>query len=258
MPARRGRCLHSGTTGVREASKRLAEFDLVGWGARILTGVALIPYFVWGLYTLRLRYRYHEELPLAAEAATLLALALFYIVEFYLLGVATRHMAVYYAFAVLGLTVSGAALYGHLLISLVSRLLVDTIMPAERAATREPQYAPAEALEREGDHEGALREYLVIARIFPREATAFLRIGNLYVELERPEDAVQWFERGLALLDSADRSLRIVNRLCAIYTRQLERPEDARRLLRGYLDKYPATEYAESVHKRLERLQEPA
>ena len=231
MTLRRGRCSRPFVAGGVEASNRLAEFDLLEWGARIVTGAALVPYVGWGVYTLRVRYRYHEDLPVAAQAATLLALALFYIVEFYLLGVAMRNMKVYYAFAVLGLAVSGAALYGPLLISMISRLLVDAIMPAELSSTREPHYSPAEALERDGDFEGALREYLVIARIFPKEASVYLRIGDLYTKLERPEHAVTWFERGLALLDSADKGLRIVNRLCAIYTRQLERPKDAQRLL---------------------------
>ena len=258
MVLRRGPCSRSFVAGGVEASNRLAEFDLLEWGARILTGAVLVPYLAWGVYTLRVRYRYHEDLPAAAQAATLLALAVFYIVEFYLLGLAMRNMKVYYAFAVLGLAVSGAALYGPLLISMISRVLVDSIMPAERSSTREPHYAPAEALEREGDFEGALREYLVIARIFPKEAIVYLRIGDLYTKLDRPERAVTWFERGLALLDSADKGLRIVNRLCSIYTRQLERPEDAQRLLREYLDKYPAAEYADSVLKRLQRLEESA
>ncbi|NTV80676.1 MAG: hypothetical protein HGA24_04550, partial [Candidatus Aminicenantes bacterium] len=51
-------------------------------------------------------------------------------------------------------------------------------MPGERSKTHEPQYAPAEALERDEDYDGALREYMVIARIFPKDPTALLRIVN--------------------------------------------------------------------------------
>jgi tetratricopeptide (TPR) repeat protein len=166
-------------------------------------------------------------------------------------------MYVFYIFAVLGLIVSGAALYGAMAVSLLSQLLVEGIMPAERSKTREPRYAPAEALERDEDYDGAIQEYMVIARLFPRDPTALLRIADLYMKLMQPEDAANWFERALPHLDSAEESLEVTNRLSEIYQRHLERPADAARLLDAYLKRYPGAPYAPSVEERLRRLNAP-
>lgn len=216
----------------------------------------LVPYVGWGLYTLRLRYRYHEELPLGTEAITVGVILIFYLVELYLLKWSLAAVPVFMIFAMLGLFVSGAALYGPLGVSFFSRLLVDLVMPAERSKTREPRYAPAEALERDCDYGGALNEYLVIARVFPRDATVLTRIGELHMKLEQPEEAVRWFERALVCIDSAEKSLNVTNRICTIYTRQLQSPHDTQRLLAEYIDKFPDTPYAVSVRERLARLRE--
>lgn len=232
----------------------MTDFDIVGLGGRILSALLVIPYFAWGIYTLRVRYRYHEDLAPLAEAITLVAVVIFYAVETVLLRVYTGHTGAYFIFAMLGLAVSGAALYGPMAVSLASQLLVDVIAPAERSKTREPRYEPAEALEREADYEGALREYMVMARIFPQEPTAHLRIADLYMSLSQPEQAAPWFERALQRLNASEKSLQITNRLCEIYLRQLNRPEEAIRLLEGYLAKYPDGEYAPSVEERLRRV----
>ena len=216
----------------------------------------LIPYVGWGFYTLRLRYRYHEELPLRTEAITAGFILIFYLVELYLLKWSLASVPVFMIFAILGLFVSGAALYGPLGISLCSRLLVDLLMPAERSKTREPRYAPAEALERDGDYGGALNEYLVLARVFPREPTVLTRIGEIHMKLDHPQEAVRWFERALVCIESAEKSLLVTNRLCTIYSRQLGSPHETRRLLAEYIEKFPDTPYAVSVRERLARLTE--
>jgi len=233
----------------------LIEFDLLGLGGRILSGLLLIPFVGWGIYTLRLRFRYHEDIHLGVEAITLGAVAIFYAIEIYLLREYMGYRHVFYIFAVLGLVVSGAALYGPMGSSLLSQLVVDTIAPGERSKTREPRFAPAEALERENDYEGALREYMVIARIFPQEPAVHVRIADAYMMLSRPEEAVRWFERALRCIASPEKSLQITNRLCEIYGRQLGRPDEVARLLSAYLDRYPEAEYAVSVRERLRRLE---
>ncbi len=231
------------------------EFDLFGWGGRAFSAAVLIPYFAWGIYTLRLRFRYHEELAPKTEALTLLAVGVFFCVEMALVrAYIGRQMPLYYTFAILGVVVSGVALYGPLVVSLVSLVLVDLVVPAERSKTHEPRYAPAEALERAADYEGALREYMVIARIFPRDPTALVRIGDMYTKLSQPAEAAQWFERALRYIDTPQKSLQVTNRVSEIYNRQLGRPLDAIRVMEAYLAKFPAAEYAESVRERMLRL----
>lgn len=220
----------------------------------MVSALALIPYFGWGIYTLRLRFRYHEDISPILEALTLLAVAAFFAVEILLFHAYMRENQIFYIFAMLGLVVSGVALYGHMGVSLLSQLMVDTIAPGERSKTRELRFGPTEALEREGDYEGALREYLVIARIFPREAEVHLRIAEVYINLSKPEDAVVWFRRALGFIESPERSLEVTNRLYEIYNRQLGNPEEAGRMLEAYLTKYPDAEYSGAVRSRLERL----
>ena len=239
---------------ILEVGRRLADFDWLGWVARIFSAVALIPYFGWGIHTLRLRLRYHEDITPPIEAATLLGVALFYAFELFLLRASVGYNHAYFFFAVLGLLASGAALYGPMAASLLSQVMVDAMMPGERSPVREPRFEPAEALERQDDYEGALREYLVMARIFPREPAVLLRIADCYVKLSQPNDAVSWFERALPCLTSPEESLRVTNRLCEIYNRQLDRPHEVNRLLAAYLERYPDAEYAGSIRDRLARL----
>lgn len=239
---------------MEEGVSRLAEFDLFGTTGRILTAIILIPYFGWGVYTLRLRFRYHEDLTPVVEAATLLGVAVFFAIETLLLKAYLYNYPAFFIFAVLGLVVSGAALYGPMVVSLISQLVVDVMVPGERSKTREPRYEPAEVLEREGDYKGALDEYLVIARIFPREPSVLIRIADTYVALDQAADAAQWFERALKLLDSPERSLQVTNRLCEIYRRQLDAPQEVARLLEAYLRRYPNAEFAGSVQERLNQL----
>jgi len=224
----------------------------------VISGVALVPYFGWGIYTLRLRYRYHEELTFAAEAGTLGAVFVFYVIELMLFRMTLNNMPLQLMFAILGLILSGAALYGPMLVSLGSRLVVDVIVPGDRSVTNEPRFGPAEALERQGDYEGALQEYLVISRIFPRESSVLLRIANTMVRLSREEEAVNWFERALSFMNSPEKSLQVTNRLSSMYNNQLGRPADSVRVLEAYLVKFPKSEYAESVGERLQRMKTTA
>ena len=230
------------------------HLDIWGTTAGIVSFTILIPYFALGFYTLRRRYAHHEELSPHIEALVLFGVAMFYALESFLLRSSMKTSPAYYFFAILGLIVSGAALYGPMAISLVSQVLVDLIIPGERSKTMEPRYEPAEALERELDFEGAIREYLVIARVFPREPNTFLRIAELYLKLEQFEEAAAWFERALKLLDSAEKSLQITNRVCEIYQRKLGRPDAAGPLLEAYLAKYPDAEFSGSVRDRLAKV----
>lgn len=223
----------------------------------ILSVLLLLPYFAWGLYTLRVRYVYHDEFSKPAEAITVTSVLAFFILESYLLGTWMKDTTILYLFTVLGLVVSGVALYGPVLVSLASQVFVDMILPPSGDQVDEPQFAPAEALERVGDYEGAIEEYLVMMRIFPKEASIALHIANAYTELDRYEDSVEWFGRGLNLLSEPDRAWRVTNRLYDIYLRRLEQPGDALRILENFLEQFPDAERADVARARIERLSTP-
>ncbi|MEA3365673.1 MAG: tetratricopeptide repeat protein, partial [Candidatus Hydrogenedentes bacterium] len=141
-----------------------------------------------------------------------------------------------------------------MLMSLGSHILVDAVMPSGTPVSHVPKYGAAEGFEEKGDYEAATREYMAIARMFPKEAKASLRAGDNLMKLDRPQEAVLWLKRGLNSLSDAEESLRVVNRIAEIYLRQLDRPEDAVEIFQKYLRRFPESEYAESVHRRLARL----
>ncbi|MDP7639999.1 MAG: hypothetical protein QGG73_09840 [Candidatus Hydrogenedentes bacterium] len=220
--------------------------------------ILTIPYLAWGVYALRIKYRYHEEFSPATEAITLTAVTIFFVVELSLLRAWMLDTPLMFVFTVLGLLVSGAALYGSMLVSLASQLLVDFFIPARHDEVHAPNFVPVEALERVGDYDGALQECLVIAQIFPKDPDTLLRVAQNMTELDRYEESTQWFEAALALMNDPTKSLRVSNRLAEIYNHRLERTGDARRVLEEYLANHPDSERAETVKKRIARLSESA
>ena len=222
----------------------------------ILSVGLMIPFLAWGIYTLRVRFQFHEDFAPRVEAMTLVFIAVFLTVEFVLLRTWMTNSPVLYLFSIMGLIVSSTALYGAMLVSLASRLLVDLVSQAEPTDSDTPHYGPAESLELTGDHEGALQEYLVIARIYPKDASATLRIASSLTKLSRYSEATEFFEKALNLLRDEERALRITNRLSDIYHRQLNRSDDAVRVLENYQVKYPDSSRLEAVQKRLTRIRD--
>ena len=216
----------------------------------------MIPFLAWGIYTLRVRFQFHEDFAPKVEAITLVFITVFLTVEFVLLRTWMANSPVLYLFSIVGLIVSSAALYGAMLVSLASHLLVDLVSQAEPDDSDTPHYGPAESIEQTGDHEGALQEYLVIARIYPKDASAMLRVASSLAKLSRYSEATEFFEKALALLRDEERALRITNRLSDIYHRQLNRSDDAVRVLENYLARYPDSTRLEAVQKRLARIQD--
>lgn len=217
----------------------------------LLAGIMMVPFFAWGIYSLQRRFRFQEEGSPLLEAATLLLLVLFYAFEIAQLRESLYHLRGWYLFTVLGLLVSGFALYGHMAVSLLSRLIVDVVVPHNDGAADRPRLGPVEILERQGDFEGALREYQVLARIYPRYAPIHCRIAENLLRLDRPGDAAQWLETALRYSPD-DHGLPIVQRLCELYERDLDQYDDARQVLRNFLGRNPASPHAEALEKRLE------
>jgi tetratricopeptide (TPR) repeat protein len=222
----------------------------------IFSGLLLIPYLCWGVYLLRFRARTQSELNPRYEAITVACLILFYLVEFNSLMTWFKLSPIAFVGACIGLIVSGAVLYGPMILSLGSHVLVEILMPSGASVAHHPQYGAAEAQERDGDFAAAANEYIAVARMFPKDSKSVLRAADNLAKAGEAEKAAEWFERGLGLLDSAEQSLPVTNRLFELYTRQLNKQISARRILEQYLEKYPDAEYAEYVHRRLRRLDE--
>lgn len=218
-----------------------------------LVGIALlIPFFGWAIVLLRRRFQYYEENSLALEMLTAGGLALFLWIEVSILGQALSDKLLY-LFAILGLSVSTFALYAHLLISLASRIVVDMISPRGESAAYQPRFGPVDALEREEDYEGALQEYLVLARIYPRNFEVLSRTGRVQEILGNVEEAVAWYERARKRATRADEALLAVNHLCMLYDTKLHQPEQADHQLATFIHDYPNSLDRDIVVERLER-----
>ncbi|MDZ4858778.1 MAG: tetratricopeptide repeat protein [Candidatus Hydrogenedentes bacterium] len=227
----------------------MVGFDLT-W---VLSGLFLIPYLLWGIYLLRQQLVHDVELDRAVETFTFVFLVLFFIFEFTLIKIWLDDSPVALVFATLALVISAFALYGPLLMSFGSHLLVDLLMPAGKHHDDVPRYGSAESFETRGDYEGAAREYISIARQFPEERRAALSAADNLAKIGQAQVAAPWFESALELTKDADEALRIVNRLSDIYVDELNQPQEAREVLEEFIERFPESEYADSVRRRIDR-----
>ncbi len=216
--------------------------------------VIFVPFFAWGLYALHRKYQRQQDLPPWVEAVTLLGVVLFYAVEIDQLHEILALQPIVYVFTLLGLFVAGMALYGHMAISLSSQIIVDIVAPAGEEVSDRPRFSPAEMLERQKDYEGALNEYWILARTYPRHPQVHRRIAECYLQLERPDEAAKWFERTLRYMDDPDKALPVVSRLCELYIESLNQPAAAHTALELFLQSHPNTKAAETARERLSSL----
>jgi tetratricopeptide (TPR) repeat protein len=222
--------------------------------AWVLSGLFLIPYLLWGIYLLQQRLARDVELDRTVETFTIVFLVIFFIFEFTLIKMWLQKDVVSLVFATLGLGISAFALYGPLLMSFGSHLLIDILMPTGRYNPSIPRYGAAEGFELRGDFEGAAQEFIEIARKFPKESRAALRAADNLMKIGQPEVAARWFEAALEQISDPDEALTVANRLSDIYGAELGQGEEAREVLEEYLERFPASSYAESVHRRIERM----
>jgi tetratricopeptide (TPR) repeat protein len=232
----------------------MVGFDL----AWVLSGLLLIPYLLWGIYLLRQRLAHDVDLDRTVETFTIVFLLIFFIFEFTLIKIWLEKEILSLVFATLGLAISGFALYGPLVMSFGSHLLIDILMPTGRYNPAEPRYGAAEGFELRGDFEGAAREFINIARKFPKETRAALRAADNLMLIGRPEVAAPWFEAALETIKDPEEALKTVNRLSDIYNQELQQPDEAREVLEEYLERFPMAEYAESVRRRIAAMAQPA
>jgi len=218
----------------------------------------MLPFFGWGVHLLRQRYLLHREILMRVEVYSLLGVLAFQMIQLTLIRVWMGEVGAFYAFTALSLAAASTALYGPTLISVVSQEIVNLMHPPHENRNDEPNFNLAEGLESRGDLEGALREYMVTARIFPKDSETAFRVGHVLIELQRHEDAAHSFERGLHQSADPERALLATNRLSDLYKERLARPDDAARTLQAYLDRYGDSPRAELVSRKLARLRSAA
>lgn len=221
--------------------------------AQIAGILLLFPFFGWAIFLLRRRFQFHEENSLALEVMTAATLGLFLWIEIFILRISFGSQMLLYLAALLGLLVSACALYAHVLISLASRILVDMASPRGENAAYQPRFGPVDALERNEDYEGALQEYLVLARIYPRNYEVLSRTARVEAILGHHEEAVTWYLRARKRATRSDEALAVVNQLCLLYDTHLEQPGEADRALVQFMQDYPDSPDREIVVERLER-----
>lgn len=231
--------------------------QIVGNYMVILLLASLVPYFCWGVYAMHARFLRHHDWPVHIEAATLAAIAVFYAFAFPLLRQYLADTPAAMLFAMLGLFASGAALYGHMAISLTAKLVVDAVTHGGEAAEG-PRLGPAEALERVQDYEGAIAEYLILARMYPNDVPVKLRMAECLLKLQRAEDAGYWLDRAIEKSDTQAMRSTVVTRLADVAVRELRDVDRARRALAAYLGVYPDAPDREAIATRLASLDRPA
>ncbi len=209
-----------------------------------------VVFVVFGIWSLHQRFRRLEEWSLRTQLLTLSGLLFFYVVETTVLRRALHDNIVFFIFALLGLFVAGLALYGHIVVSVLSRLLVELVAPDNPAAPDIPRLGPAEALERQGDWNGALQEYYILARIYPDQTLLYTRIANNLIRLERKDDASSWLKRAIKHSKRPDECLALSRRLFDIY-KGLGRPELARQALTAFLKRFPEHAASDHIRKQL-------
>ncbi len=174
--------------------------------------VDLIFLFGVGCYFLVLRFHRREEIPPLKEAGALgLALALG-AMEMRFLREALERFPVYYVFSAIGVLVALSALYGHLVVSLISRALVEWVTSGSTDGLDRPLYGAAEACLRRGDYEGAVREYLVLARLHPADPAVFQRFGEALHLLGDRKRAMRAFLRAARLEKDPERAMLALRR----------------------------------------------
>jgi len=207
-------------------------------------------FLAFGTWSLHKRFQKHEEWPLRTQMLVLSGVSVFYLLEIPTLRFVLHESIIQFVFALLGLLVAGLSLYGHIIVSVISRLLVEFLVPDNPAAAVTPRLGPAEALERQEDWEGALNEYYILARIYPRNAMICVRAANNLLRLDRGEEAVAWFERAIKYTDKAEDNLMLVRRLCDTLE-TLHQPERINEVLHCFAERFSDHESARTITKEL-------
>ncbi len=218
--------------------------------------LVLVPFMAFGVYSLRRRFLYHDDWGLACQSVALLYALLTAAFEVQAIRDELVEVPVYLIFASLGMLAATMALYGHMAVSFLSKIMVDMFLPGGDQAASQPRFGPAEALERLGDYRGALDEYYVLARIFPRRPEIMARIGATLDTLHSHEEAAQWFRRALESQEHPQEAAALLWQLLDVLENRLQRPDLASNACEEFLFRFPQAAETEAVRLRLNRMVE--
>lgn len=228
----------------------MGKVEIAGFFSLLLLAV----FFGWGLYLLHIRLNRQSDINPAVEAATLAALVVFFAFEFALLGVWLERNPVLRGFSTLGLAVAGCALYGPMILSMVSHALVGVLLPSGPDAAAVPHFGAAEQYERGNDFENALKAYHAQYAAFPGDSAIALRIADVLEKLERREEAVEWFRRGIDGIHDPEQALLTTNRVVEIALRHLNRRDIAISVLEQHILRFKKADTAPIAERRLRRV----
>jgi len=222
--------------------------------ATFLSLALIAPFIAWGFYLLRMQFSGEREIPVTIEAVTLALLVVFYAFQFALLEALLSDSLGQFVGASLLLIATGAALYGPMLTSLISRVMVGMFMPDSDAPIRTPHFGAGERHERLDDFEGALLEYESVARLFPNHPDVLLRLGSTLARLGRYEEAAEQLTLGVEANPDPEESYPLVARLVEILDHNLGKREDAIGVLTKFASRFEGSTEAERAQRRIERL----
>jgi len=164
-----------------------------------------------------------------------------------------KNYLLFYILSSLGLFVAATALYAQSFISLITTIILSFLQPGEESAPDIPRFGPAEILERQKDFTGALNEYFVLARIYPYNPSVHLRIANIYLKMNHPQDAMNWLKKSLQYLKKDEDIYLIVARYCDI-AHKIGDIDSESDILDFYLSQYPESTHAKSISERKKKL----
>lgn len=210
-------------------------------------------FLVVGVWLLHRRFALLEELSPRAQVVVVCWAALTCGVELIVLRGTLQRTPVLYIFTAIGFFVAAFALYGHVGVSLLSKLLVDTVLHPGDDGVERPRTGSAEALERLGDHGAAAREYLALARIYPGDPELWISAGGNFVQLGQPHEAAACFEKAIALLRSPGEALLVFWRCAAVLQREAGGAAKCAALAEGFAHRFAGSREAETVTAWLEK-----
>ncbi|HOQ90589.1 MAG TPA: hypothetical protein PLX03_10670, partial [Candidatus Hydrogenedentes bacterium] len=158
------------------------------------------------------RFQRREEIPPMHEVAALGCALILGGLEMRFLREALERFPVYYVFSAIGVLITLSALYGHLVASLISRLLLEWITTGTESDIDRPLFGAGEACMRRGDYANAAREFTVLARLHPRDPAVFLRLGEALAHTGDHRRAVAAFLRCAQLESNSSRALHALRR----------------------------------------------
>lgn len=201
-------------------------------------GVILTLFLGFGIWSLHVRFHLQQEWSVRRQIAVLGVVLLFFGYEIIMVRQLIRDDIALFIFTLLGLLVAGMALYGHLAVSLLSRILVELILPDYPGISSTPQLGHAVRLEKQGDWEGALQEYFVLVHIHPGNPAVLARITANLICQKRYTEASHWFDRLVTYAEHPDDARALLEQMAAAFTDEKDQPLLRNGMLR-FLQRFP-------------------